>query len=118
MTVDSSYCTTTIFDVSSIPFPLTLFYADLFRGSLVSSEGFLEGKFFVEFVALIFLSYLKKRMEEQNLFKIYTMLEVFDELDVIEAFQEPGLSLHVGEVLQKQEDLYRALGVQPLLAHP
>ena len=86
--------------------------------TLVSSESSLEGKFFVEFVALIFLSYLKKRMEEQHLFKTYTMHEVLDELDVIEAFQEPGRSLHVGEVLQKQEDLYRALGVQPLLAHP
>ena len=36
------------------------------RRTLVSSESSLEGKFFVEFVALIYLSYLKKKMEERT----------------------------------------------------
>ena len=33
------------------------------RRTLTSSESSLEGKFFVEFVALIYLSYIKKKME-------------------------------------------------------
>lgn len=41
-----------------------------------------------------------------------------DELDVIECFQEPGKAPIQGEVLKKQEQIYRNLGVEPLLATP
>lgn len=88
------------------------------RRTLVSSESSLEGKFFVEFVALIYLSYLKKKMEENGLFAQYTLHELLDELDVIECFVEPGKTPIQGEVLKKQEDLFRKLGVKPLLASP
>lgn len=86
------------------------------RRTLVSSESSLEGKLFVEFVALIYLSYLKKKMDENKLFEKYSMHELLDELDVIECFKEPGKELRVGEVLKKQEQIYRDLGVKPLLA--
>ena len=88
------------------------------RRTLTSSESSLEGKLFVEFVALIYLSYIKKKMEETGLFSRYTMHELLDELDVIECFQEPGKSPIQGEVLKKQEQIYRDLGVTPLLATP
>jgi hypothetical protein len=88
------------------------------RRTLTSSESSLEGKLFVEFVALIFLSYIKKQMEEAGLFSKYTMHELLDELDVIECFTEPGKAPIQGEVLKKQEQLYRDLGVTPLLATP
>lgn len=88
------------------------------RRTLVSSESALEGKLFVEFVALIYLSYIKKQMEEEDLFSKYTMHELLDELDVIECFQHPGGILIPGEVLTKQEELYRKLGVTPLPASP
>ena len=41
-----------------------------------------------------------------------------EELDVIECFTEPGKALIQGEVLKKQEQIYRDLGVEPLLATP
>jgi transposase len=88
------------------------------RRTLTSSESSLEGKLFVEFVALIYLSYIKRKMEETGLFSKYTMHELLDELDVIECFQEPGKALIQGEVLKKQEQIYRDLGVEPLLATP
>lgn len=88
------------------------------RRTLTSSESSLEGKLFVEFVALIYLSYIKKRMEDAGLFSKYTMHELLDELDVIECFQEPGKAPIQGEVLKKQEQIYRDLGVAPLLATP
>lgn len=88
------------------------------RRTLTSSESSLEGKLFVEFVALIYLSYIKKKMEEAGLFSRYTMHELMDELDVIECFTEPGKAPIQGEVLMKQEQLYRNLGVTPLLASP
>jgi hypothetical protein len=67
----------------------------------------------VEFVALIYLAYIKKQMQDQNLFKDYTLQGVLDKLDVIECFENPGQALRVGELLEKQKDLYVKLGVKP-----
>ena len=86
------------------------------RRTLVSSDESLEGKLFVEFIALIFLSYITKKMQEQELFSKYTLQGLLDELDVIECYEAPGTALTVGEVLKKQEQLYIALGVTPLPA--
>ena len=83
---------------------------------LTSSDLALEGKLFVEFVALIYLSYIKGKMQEKGLFANYTMRQLLDELDVIECYEAPGTALTVGEVLKKQEQLYSDLGVTPLPA--
>ena len=83
-----------------------------FRRTLVSSEQSLNGKLFVEFVALIYLSYLNKQMQDACLYKFHTMAGLLDKLDVIECFEHPGRRLQVGEVLDKQRDLYVALGVE------
>ena len=88
------------------------------RRTMTSSDSALEGKLFVEFVALIYLSYIQKRMEERGLFAHYTMHELLDELDVIECFTEPGKAPIQGKVLKKQEQIFRDLGVMPLLASP
>ena len=86
------------------------------RRTMTSSESSLEGKLFVEFIALIYLSYIQKKMGEKGLFATYTLHELLDELDVIECFMEPGKSPIQGEVLKKQEQIYRDLEVTPLLA--
>ena len=83
------------------------------RRLAVSSELSLNGKLFVQFVALIFLSHITRKMQEGNLFKDYTLQEVLDELDVIECFELPGQRLMVGEMTQRQMDLYEKLGVMP-----
>jgi transposase len=83
------------------------------RRTLVSSEQTLDGKLFVEFVALIYLSYIHKRMREQSLYSNFTLHEALDKLDVIECFEYPGKDLVVGEVLDKQQKLYRCLGFEP-----
>ena len=83
------------------------------RRTLVSSETSLSGKLFVEFVALIYLSYIKKQMQDNNLFKDYTMQQALDKLDVIECFENPGDKLRVGEMLSRQHQLYLDLGVKP-----
>ena len=83
------------------------------RRTSVSSEENLEGKLFLQFVALIYLSFVKQAMDKAGLFKDYTMQELFDELDVIELFQQPGSAAYYGEVTDKQRNLYIALGVEP-----
>jgi len=81
------------------------------RRTLVSSEQSLDGKMFVEFIALIYLSYIKKQMQDTNLFKSYTLQGALDRLDVIECFEGPGQKLRVGEILEKQKEVYHCLGV-------
>lgn len=81
--------------------------------TFVSSEQTLDGKLFVEFVALIYLSYINKRMQNQSLYREYTLDQVLDKLDIIECFEYPGKKMRVGEILEKQRDLFVALDVQP-----
>ena len=83
------------------------------RRTLVSSEQSLDGKLFVQFVALIYLSYIKKQMQEKDIFKKYSLTDVLDKLDVIECFEQPGKVLRVGEMVEKQEQLFYELGINP-----
>lgn len=83
------------------------------RRLTVSSEQSLDGKLFVQFIALIFLSYITRKMQENKLFKHHTLQEVLDELDIIECFEVPGQQLQVGEITKRQEELYTKLGVTP-----
>lgn len=81
------------------------------RRTSVSSEENLEGKLFVQFIALIYLSYIKKAMTDNDLFKNYTMQELLDELDIIERFDQSGRKHRISEMTQKQINLYKCLGV-------
>ena len=83
------------------------------RRTLVSSEQSLNGKLFVEFVALIYLSCLNKQMQGSHLYRDYSMTSLLDKLDVIECFESPGRKPRIGEILQNQRDLYHALNIIP-----
>lgn len=83
------------------------------RRTLVSSEQSLDGKLFVEFIALIYLSYIKKKMQETGLFKNYTIQGLLDQLDIIECFESPGHQSYFSEILNKQRDIYTCLNVDP-----
>ena len=83
------------------------------RRLAVSSELSLDGKLFVEFIALIYLSYIKKQMQDEKLFKDYTMQEIIDKFDLIECFERPGCDLRMGEMTEKQKILYSRMGVNP-----
>ncbi len=81
------------------------------RRLLVKSEKNLDGKIFTEFVALILISHLDHKMKEANLYKTYSMQQLLDRLDVLECFEDKGRKLRIGELLNKQADIYEALGV-------
>jgi len=84
-----------------------------FRRPSVSSDQNLDGKLFVVFISLIYLSYIKKIMQDKNLFKKVTMQELLDELDLIECFEQPGHKLRVGEITKKQVELFEAMEIKP-----
>ena len=78
----------------------------------VSSELSLNGKLFVEFIALIYLSYVKKAMLDAKLFDKWTMQGLLDDLDTIELFETPGHGRLLGEITDKQKKIYQSLGVE------
>ncbi|MDD4297853.1 MAG: IS1634 family transposase [Ruminiclostridium sp.] len=84
-----------------------------FRRMQVSSELSLNGKLFVGFIALIYMSYVKKKMQDAGLFDKWTLQGLLDELDVIELFEAPSHGRILGEITKKQKELYHALGVEP-----
>jgi transposase len=83
------------------------------RRELVSSEENLDGKLFVQFIALIYLARIDKVMRDNDLYKDYTIQELLDEMDVIECFEQPGKKTHIGEMTKKQLALYEAFGIDP-----
>ena len=82
------------------------------RRTSVSSAENLEGKLFVQFVALIYMSYIKKEMSDHSLFGKYTMQELLDELDIIERYEKPGQKGYLGEITKKQQELFAFMGVE------
>ena len=60
------------------------------RRTSVSSDENLDGKLFVQFVALIFLSYIQKAVNDYNLFKNYTLQELLNELVSSSVSKRPG----------------------------
>lgn len=84
-----------------------------FRRMQVSSELSLNGKLFVEFIALIYLSYIKKKMQDTKLFEKWTIQGLIDELDEIELFEAPDKGRILGEFTEKQKGLYKSLGIEP-----
>ncbi len=83
------------------------------RRFLVSSEKGLDGKIFVEFIALILISCIHHRMKQAGLYKSYTFHQLLDNLDVIECFEDSAHSLRVGEITTKQSQIFLDLGIQP-----
>jgi transposase len=81
------------------------------RRTSVSSEENLEGKLFVQFIALLYLASIDKTMREFDLYKNSTMSELLDDLDIIERFEKPGHEHYMGEITKKQRKLYEYFGV-------
>lgn len=78
----------------------------------MSSERGLEGKLFVQYLALILVSELKHRMEQANLFKDYTLDEVLEAFNRVEYFIHPSFGMTIGKILQKPEKLYEQLNLK------
>jgi transposase len=83
-----------------------------FRRMLVSSEKSLDGKLFVEFIALIIMSDIKRRMQGTKLLKKYTMQEMLDQIDLIECFEQKGRATRYSEIIKKQSEIYEALDIK------
>ena len=77
----------------------------------VSTEESLEGKLFVQFIALTFVSYIHQIMIKNDLYKNYSMSSLLDELDVIEIFEYSSKKTHYSEITKKQRKLLAYFGL-------
>lgn len=50
-------------------------------------------------------------MDENGLYKKYTMQTLLDDLDIIELYQQSGKAHHLSEITKKQMALHDAMGV-------
>lgn len=80
------------------------------RSASEASERNLEGKLFLQFVAHMFVAAIDKTMKENDLYRTYSMTNLLDTLDVIEQFQTPGKSPHMGKIPEEQRALYAQFG--------
>jgi transposase len=83
------------------------------RRTAVRSDQTLAGKFFVQFLALIYVSYIHKHMRDNDLYRNYTMQSLFDSLDVIERYDYEGQRYHCSEITQKQREIFACFGASP-----
>jgi len=77
----------------------------------VSSEESLEGKIFVNFVALVYISYIHQIMLNNDLYKNYSMASLLDEIDVIESYEYHGKKSHISEVTKRQRDILHCFDI-------
>jgi transposase len=77
----------------------------------VHSDETLHGRFFLQFVALIFTSYIHKHMRDHDLYCNYTMQSLLDSLDLIERYDFDGKRPFISEMTDKQRMLYPCFGV-------
>ena len=80
------------------------------RRTAVHSGQTLAGKFFVQFLALVYVSYIHKHMKDNDLYKNYTMQSLLDSLDVIERYDYEAQRYHCREITKKQRDIFACFG--------
>ena len=80
----------------------------------VSSERSLEGKIFIQFIALIIQSYIQREMDRSRLRENYTQKEILDTFQAIEYLSHPTYGTTMGEVSVKQRELFIKMGITPV----
>jgi len=83
-----------------------------FRTPRVSNDKSLNGKIFTMFVALILTTWLRRHMKESALSDDYTLHGLFDQIETIERFEQPGHRPRIGEVTVKQAEIFEKLGLE------
>jgi len=77
----------------------------------VHSKEAMEGRLFVLFLAMILRCAVEQACREAQLFKKYTVAEIFAELKKIKQMELTNGKVMVSEITKKQRTLYEALGV-------
>lgn len=78
----------------------------------VHLEGNMKGRLFIQFIALILISYIHKVMSDKDLFKFGSSSSLLEELNLLNTVKFSG---HYGQVTsestKKQREIFEAFGV-------
>jgi glutaredoxin-related protein len=89
------------------------------RRTRCSRNDNFNGKVFVQFIALMVVSHIRKVMAEQGLYTRYSYRQLLDEVDVIEYCTYRNRAGHWGEITEKQANILQAFHVElPIDAWP
>jgi transposase len=83
------------------------------RTAKISSKSALDGAFFIQYIALIFMSYIKNAMEKHNLFNTYEIDSLLDTIDAIEKNFSPGQKPFFEPITEEQRRIFICLDVDP-----
>jgi transposase len=86
---------------------------NLRRTSVHSFES-LEGLLFIQFIGLIFTSYINYIMKTNDLYKNYSMETLLDELDIISAYKYQNNETHFSEITSKQKEIFKFFDIDEI----
>ena len=76
------------------------------------SSATVDGRLFVQFIALIYLSALRKEMRQSGLIKRYTVRELLQEMDTLTKIKYSGKYGHIlTEVTKPQREILQGLNI-------
>lgn len=81
------------------------------RRTRVSSSINLESKMFVTYISLILVSHIKKVMEQEKLFKEYTMSDLIDQFETIKLIRTKDNLKIVSEITKKQINILNKFSI-------
>jgi len=78
------------------------------KRSRTSSSNTMKGSIFINFLALILLSYVDQVMSEQKLYKEFTKKELFKTLTKLKVFELANKQILLGEISKRQKNILTA----------
>ena len=80
----------------------------------IHTSSAMDGRLFVQFIALIYMSALRKKMRETGLIDRYTVRELLLEMETLNQIRYSGKYGHIlTEITKPQRQIMKSLEVKP-----
>ncbi|MDK2896817.1 MAG: hypothetical protein PWP04_937 [Candidatus Atribacteria bacterium] len=80
----------------------------------IHTSSTMDGRFFIQFIALIYLSALRKKMRDTGLTEKYTVRELLLEMETLTQVRYSGKYGHIlTEITKPQRQIMESLGIDP-----
>lgn len=77
------------------------------------SSATVDGRFFIQFIALIYMSALRREMRKTGLIERYTVRELLQEMETLTKVKYSGKYGHIlTEVTKQQREILKSLNIQ------
>lgn len=78
----------------------------------IHSDGAMEGRVFIGFISLIITSYIRKVMDEQKLYRSYSLNELYSELKKLRLIQFSNGKQILTELTSVHKEIFKAFGIE------